>query len=141
MARAGRTLAWAAFGVLLLIVAACADDDVERSASCAALDALGAEIGSYGELLIWPGITAAPMQQATDELEASVLVVVDSSDNEHAAEIVTAFESVRAAASDTIPQSLVDSRPEEPAQMAARFVLVELQPLIDAHARAFQDSC
>lgn len=140
MASASRTLAWAALGILILVAAACANDDAERSSSCLALDALGAEIAAYGELLIWPGIRAAPMQQATDELEAAVLTVANDPDSEYA-DILTAFESVRAAFDDTIPQSLVELRPEEPAQMAARFVLTELQPLIEAHARALEERC
>ncbi len=141
MASAGRTLAWAALGICILIAAACASDDAERSSSCVALEALGTELVAYEEFLAWPGITAAPMQQGTDELEAAVLVAANSSDDEFATDIVTAFGTVRAAVVDTIPQSLVDLRPEEPAQMAARFVLVELQPLIDAHARALAELC
>ncbi len=141
MASAGRTLAWAALGFCILLAAACASDDAERSPSCEALEALGTELVAYEAFLVWPGITAAPMQQATDELEAAVLVAANSSDDDVAADIVTAFGTVRAAVVDTIPQSLVDLRPEEPAQMAARFVLVELQPLIDAHDRAFEARC
>jgi hypothetical protein len=80
------------------------------------------------------------MQQGTDELEAAVRAVANDPNNEYA-DILTAFESVRAAFADTIPQSLVELRPEEPAQMAARFVLTELQPLIDAHAGALEERC
>ena len=79
------------------------------------------------------------MHQATDDLGAAVLVAANNADDDNATDIIAAFESVRAAVVDTIPQSLVDSRPEEPVQMAARFVLVELQPLIDAQDRALLD--
>ncbi len=127
--------------MFILIAAACADDEVQRSSSCLTLDALGAEIGAYEDLLAWPGITAGPMQQATDELEAAVLAAANNSDDEQVADIVTAFESMRAAVADTIPQSLVEARPEEPAQMAAAFVSVELRPLIQAHALALDERC
>ena len=125
--------------MFILIASACGSDNGERSSNCAALDELGAEIGAYEEFLIWPGIRAAPMHQATDDLGAAVLVAANNADDDNATDIIAAFESVRAAVVDTIPQSLVDSRPEEPVQMAARFVLVELQPLIDAQDRALLD--
>ena len=74
------------------------------------------------------------------QVVAAVLAVANDPDSEYP-DILTAYESVRAAFDDTIPQSLVELRPQEPAQMAARFVLTELQPLIDAHARALEESC
>ncbi len=142
MASAGRTLGWAALGLLIcMLAAACSGGGAERAASCGALAALGVEIEAYAELLIWPGITVAPLQEATDELEAVVLLVVGVSDGEYAADIAEAFALVADAVSSSIPDSLVESRPQEPAQMAARFISVELQPLIDAHASALKEQC
>ncbi len=106
-----------------------------------ALDALGVEIASYQELLVWPGITFGPLQDATKELEAAVLRVTSVPDDEYATDIAEAFTLVAEAVQSTIPASLVELRPEEPAPMAAAFVSTELQPLIDAHTRAVDEQC
>ncbi len=102
---------------------------------------MGVEIEAYEELLAWPGIQIVPVREATDDLESAVLVVAGVSNEAEATEITEAFALVADAVSSTIPDSLVESRPEEPAQMAARFISVELQPLIDAHLRATDEQC
>ncbi len=142
MASAGRTLGWAALGLLICtLAAACSGGGAERAASCGALDALGVEIASYQGLLVWPGITAAPLMEATEELEVAVLQVANASDDQYSSSIIEAFRLVGDAAEDTIPLWLVESRPGEPVQMAAAFISVELQPLIDAHMRAIDEHC
>ena len=142
MASPGRTLAWPILGVvLLMLVAACSGQGADRSATCDALDLLGAEIASYQELLVWPGVTAASLQEATDDLEAAVVGIANVTDDASAIAIAEAFVLVSDAFRSTIPASLVELRPGEPAQMAAAFISVELQPLVDAHAAALEESC
>ena len=126
MASAGRKLTWAVIGLsIYMVAAACAGGVADSSANCQALDALSVEIEAYEELLVWPGITAAPLQEATDELEAVVLeLVAGVSDEEDAAEITEALALVAEAVSSTIPAILCELRPEEPAQMDAGFISV-----------------
>ena len=142
MASPGRKLAWAALALFIcMLAAACSGGDADRAASCGALDGLGVQIVSYQELLVWPGITVGPLQDATGELEAAVLLVTNVSDDEYATDIAEAFMLVAEAVQSTIPASLVELRPEEPAPMAAAFISIELQPLIDAHTRATDEQC
>ncbi len=143
MASAGRKLAWAALGAysLYILAAACSGGDVERDTSCEALDALGVEIASYQELLVWPGITAASLLEGTDKLETAVLQLANSSGDQYTTDIIEAFTLVDDAAEETVPPSLAELRPGEPVQMAAAFISVELQPLIDARARALSERC
>ena len=143
MASAGRKLGWAALGLFIYMLAsACSGGDDGRSPGCQALEALGPEIASYQELLVWPGITFGPFQDATDDLAAAVLLLTNISDDEYATDIAEAFILVAEAVRSTIPISLnVELRPEEPAPMAAAFVSTELQPLIDAHTRAVDGQC
>ncbi len=143
MANAGRALAWASLGLLIsMLASACSGGDAERTATCQALDTLGAEIASYQELLVWAGITFGRLQDGTDELEAAVLPVTNVSDDEYATDIAETFMLVAETVRSTIPASFdVELRPEEPAPMAAAFISVELQPLIDAHRRSIDDQC
>ncbi len=142
MANVSRTLAWPALALFISVYGlACSGGGAERAASCGALDALGVEIEAYAELLIWPGITVAPLQEATDKLEAVVLLVVGVSDGEYAADITETFALVAEAVTRSIPASLVESRPQEPAQMAARFISTEMKPLIDVHTRLIEEHC
>ncbi len=143
MASAGRKLGWAALGLFIIgmLAAACSGGDAKRAANCEALDALGLEISSFQQLLVWPGVTAAPLREARDDLEATVLRVRNVSDDQYATDIVEAFGPISDSVDDTIPPLLAELRPGEPAQMAAAFVSVELQSLIDAHMRAFDEQC
>ena len=142
MASAGRTLGCAALSIFMLITAACAGQDVERSASCEALDALGVEITSFQELLVWPGIRAARLHEATEDLEAEVAQVDDAvGAGADMTDIVAAFGALAEAVYDTVPPFLAQERPEEPVQMAAHFITNELEPLVAAHARALGERC
>ncbi len=142
MASAGRTLSSVALGVVMLAAFACVDGDVERSSTCLALDALGDGIGAYESLLVWPGITAAPLRAATEALEADVARVVEAAGTDAAVTgIVPGFRQVAAAVDDTVPPLLAEGRPGEPVQMAASFISIELQPLAEAHGRALQERC
>ena len=142
MANAGRMLAWASLGLLISALASACSGGTDSAASCGPLDDLGVEIVSYGELLVWPGVTFGPFQDATDDLAAAVLLVTNISDDGYATDIAEAFMPVAEAVRSTIPISLnVELRPEEPAPMAAAFVSTELQPLIDAHTRAVDEQC
>ena len=144
MASAGRKLGWAALGLFItyMLATACSTGEADGAAGCEALNALGLEIASYQELLVWPGITAAPLREATEELEAAVLPLANVPGAEdYATDIIEALGPIGEAVDNTIPPSLAELRPGEPAQMAAAFIAVELQPLIDAHMRAIDEHC
>ena len=142
MESAGRTLGCAALClVICAFAAACSSDDAGRTASCEALDALGVEIVSFQKLLVWPGITAAPLREANAALEARVMRVAAAAPKDDVDDIVAAFRPVAQAVDDTIPSSLAQAFPREPAQMAAPFISVELQPLVHAHARVLEKRC
>ena len=51
-------------------------------------------------------------------------------------DVIAAFGKAATAVYDTVPPFLAEERPGEPVQMAAAFISIELQPLVDAHARA-----
>lgn len=140
---AGRTLGYAALClVIYAFAAACSSDDAGRSGICAALDDLGAEIVSFQERLRLPGIVAAGLRDANTELEARVVQVSAAAlPEDDVDDIAATFRAAAQAVDDTVPLGLAQARPREPVEMAAAFILVELQPFVDAHARALEERC
>ncbi len=56
-------------------------------------------------------------------------------------DIAATYRVVAQTVDDTIPLGLAQARPREPVEMAAAFIVVELQPFVDAHARALEKRC
>ena len=140
MESAARTLGWSALGmVIVMLAAACSGDNAGRSVGCEALDALGVEIASFEELLVWPGITAAPLREATEDLVTAVENAAGAGDQ--AADLLASVKLVVEAVDGSVPPSLAQARPGEPAQMAAVFISVELEPLVQTHALLLEARC